>query len=531
MATLNFFKSSIRWKLGSGFGSIIFLILLLTITTFFYLDRINTLADEIIPYSNNMVNLNSISVSLESIENNIDKYLILGSSEYKENYNLDIDDILERIPSIKWDLLNGRLIEFKTSIQNLNEALATLESPEFAKGDARLMNNLYIRIYSELKTLKQIDNEFLLKNINYLKENVDEQKRVINRLNLQFIVIVLIIILVGVLISYFTSISISKPIEELESASKKVSGGNLNIQVPVKSKDEIALLAKSFNHMTHSLHVANEKIKRYNIELENKVRERTAELQVAYNELKSLDTEKDIFISVATHELKTPLTSIKGFVNLLLDKDIPCGEKKKVYYLELIKNNTKRLFDLVIDLLDSTKLSLGKIKIDKSNLEISKICRETKGCMGIILTENNIKAVCQHDPNLPNVIGDMPRVQQVLRNLIINAVRATPEGGTISLSASKKGRFVQFEVKDTGMGIPDDKKKYIFTRFYSLKKGTQGSGLGLSICKGLVELMKGKIWFESVPGKGTTFFFTLPIAKTTEKSKIKSKSKAAKKSK
>ena len=118
-----------------------------------------------------------------------------------------------------------------------------------------------------------------------------------------------------------------------------------------------------------------------------------------------------------------------------------------------------------------------------------------------------------------------------MRNLVINAVHATPKGGIISLGVRQVGKYVLFEVKDNGSGIPEAKQKYLFTRFYSDKKELKSSGLGLSICKGMVELMKGKIWFESKPGKGTSFFFTIPIAKTMEKPKTKSKIKLSAKSK
>ncbi|MCK5025658.1 MAG: ATP-binding protein, partial [Nanoarchaeota archaeon] len=125
------------------------------------------------------------------------------------------------------------------------------------------------------------------------------------------------------------------------------------------------------------------------------------------------------------------------------------------------------------------------------------------------------------EKGMPKIMADPQRVMQVLRNLIINAVHATAKGGTISLTALRKDNLVQFEVKDTGTGILKEDQKYLFSRFYQIndshRKRFTGSGLGLSICKGMIELMNGKIWFESKSGKGTTFYFTLPVAHKIKK--------------
>lgn len=261
--------------------------------------------------------------------------------------------------------------------------------------------------------------------------------------------------------------------------------------------------------------IAEKKLKEAYEGLEIKVKERTADLEQAYNELKDLDKQKDLFISIAAHELKTPLTTIQGFTQILLDKSIPLDINQKENYLNLINKNTQRLYNLILDLLDSTRLSLGKIKIDLCNVDVRKIFSEINDSMEIIIKEKGITPKFNLEKGIPQIMADSQRVMQVLRNLIINAVHATAQGGTISLTARMKGNLVQFEVKDTGIGISKEDQKYLFSRFYqandSHRKKFTGSGLGLSICKGMIELMNGKIWFESVLGKGSTFYFTLPI--------------------
>ena len=135
--------------------------------------------------------------------------------------------------------------------------------------------------------------------------------------------------------------------------------------------------------------------------------------------------------------------------------------------------------------------------------------------MGLMIKQKGITPVFSIQKNLPKLKADPERTLQIIRNLIVNAIHFT-EKGEISLKISKQNNYVQFEVSDTGEGIPKDKQKFIFSKFYqadqSLTRKVKGSGLGLSVSKGLVELMHGKIWFKSVEGKGTTFYFTLPLS-------------------
>jgi len=254
---------------------------------------------------------------------------------------------------------------------------------------------------------------------------------------------------------------------------------------------------------------------------ENKILSMNKTLKVANIKLKDLDKEKDEFISVAAHELKTPLTSIKSFAQILQDKKIQRDKKDMKKSLDLINRNTDKLFNLVVDLVDSSRLKLGKLNLNIQKTNPRTVIRDVKDSMGIIISQKGIKPVFRVHKNINKVWSEPSRLQQVLRNLLINAVHFTENGGTISFECKNSGENVEFSVSDTGAGIPKQKQKNIFSRFYQVDKSvsrkSQGSGLGLSISKGLVEYMKGKMWFESIEGEGTTFYFTLKAIKNEQK--------------
>ncbi|MFH0876403.1 MAG: ATP-binding protein [archaeon] len=239
-------------------------------------------------------------------------------------------------------------------------------------------------------------------------------------------------------------------------------------------------------------------------------------LEEANQKLKNLDQQKDEFISLSAHELKTPLTSIRGFAQLMNNDAILKNKEKSKHFLSLIDENTQRLYNLIVDLVDSSRISLGKFKLNIEDVDAYKLYNDIKENMSPAIKEKGLTGEFSIEKGLPKIKADSERIMQVIRNLITNSIKFTGKG-TISLKVYKKGKLVQFEVKDTGQGIPEANKRFLFSKFYqvdsSMTRKVGGSGLGLSICKGLVESMGGKIWFTSEEGKGSTFYFTMPIAK------------------
>lgn len=281
-----------------------------------------------------------------------------------------------------------------------------------------------------------------------------------------------------------------------------------------------------------------ERIIEQNINLDNIVKKRTKELSNkvdmiaskdielldmndklinANNRLKILDAKKDEFISLAAHELKTPLTSIHGFAQLLKDEKIKKDKKMVNHYIDLIINNTDTLYHFVLDLVDSSRISIGKLRLVLKEIKINDIYHEIRQNTELIIKDKGLKPIYDIEKNLPNILADYDRILQVLRNLITNSVNYTNKG-SIKLKIFKKDKnFIQFEVIDTGQGIPKENQNLIFSRFYqvdsSMTRKIGGSGLGLSICKGIIKAHKGIIDFKSEKNKGTTFYFTVQIYK------------------
>jgi signal transduction histidine kinase len=239
-------------------------------------------------------------------------------------------------------------------------------------------------------------------------------------------------------------------------------------------------------------------------------------MEKANVELKKSEEYKNQFISITAHELKTPLASIHGFAGLLQNKKILSNPKQRNYYLDIIQEDSERLKKLIDDILDLSRLDIGTMKFYFEKVDIKEIFKELVKEMYILATKNKLALNASVAANVPEMICDKSRLTQVLVNLVNNAIKYTPKrGGKIHVYVVKKGNMIQFSVKDTGIGIPRSAYHKLFQRFFQvdswLTRKVGGSGLGLSISRGIVEALGGKIWFESKINKGSTFFFTLPV--------------------
>jgi PAS domain S-box-containing protein len=275
---------------------------------------------------------------------------------------------------------------------------------------------------------------------------------------------------------------------------------------------------------------AEHKIRKLNQDLEERVKERTADLEKALDELKKLDEIKDSFLSSVSHELRTPLTSIRSFSEILLryvDED-PGTQKE---FIQIINTESERLSRLIDDLLDLARIEAGEMLWRDSILSLQEIIEDVAKAQHQLLAERSLRLRIDISPDLPLVLADRDRIQQVITNLLGNAVKFSFEGGEISLvgevwdgkGTGEISQWIKVCVSDQGIGIQEGDHEIIFDRFRqvsadSSKDKPKGTGLGLPICKEILSHYGGNIWVVSEKDKGSTFFFTLPVATASDNS-------------
>ncbi len=236
-------------------------------------------------------------------------------------------------------------------------------------------------------------------------------------------------------------------------------------------------------------------------------------LETKMFEYEELDRLKSDLLSTVSHELRTPLATIKGYSTMLLDYDRRLKRDEKREYLSSIDRATDRLTELVDHLLDMSRLEAGLLQMKRRPTSISKLIKEAVD--DAQLRAHSHKIVLNMRNRLPKVNGDARRIRQVIDNIIDNAIKYSREGTEVVVSAQRVRRKLFISVADQGIGIPAEDLKRVFGRMYRreqrLTPQVGGIGLGLAICRGLVEAHGGRIWVESELGKGSTFYFTFPI--------------------
>ncbi len=314
----------------------------------------------------------------------------------------------------------------------------------------------------------------------------------------QGILIGSILISISLFIVFFLSRKVIDPLLILKRAADEFGRGNLEKRVPVSSKDEIGELSLTFNKMALDLSSSLTELERKNQELEK------------------LDKLKDEFLSNTSHELKTPLNGIIGIADSMIDGATGKLQKESIKNLRMISDSGKRLSNLVNDILDFSKLKNHEIAIQKKPIDIKSLANMVLLLSRHLLNGKEIELVNSIPENLPAILGDDNRLQQILLNLIGNAIKFT-NSGKVDISAEQNNeKELTIIISDTGIGIPKEKFDSIFQSFEqvdaSISREYGGTGLGLSITKTLIELHDGKIWLESEVDKGSKFLFTIPVS-------------------
>ncbi|MEK6958917.1 MAG: sensor histidine kinase [archaeon] len=307
-------------------------------------------------------------------------------------------------------------------------------------------------------------------------------------------IIFLTVILFIFVISLVTSFLIVQPIKQLKKATDSLGEGKLSQKVVVNSGDELQELASAFNKSLDVL-----------IKIDS--------------QQKQIDRAKTQFITITSHELRSPMTPMKANLQMLEAGYFGKLNKKQMDALEVIFRNTDRLDKILLDFLEISRIEAARLQFTFKKADLAKTVEETVRYMTGLMPEKKIKIKVEMDV-LPIVECDSDRISQVLRNLISNAIKFSPKTGTIKVSAKDAKYYLLFSVGDEGIGISPDDKRHLFEPFFQVDKSFSreigGTGLGLAICRGIIESQNGKIWVESEVGKGSTFFFTVPLVPIRE---------------
>jgi signal transduction histidine kinase len=338
----------------------------------------------------------------------------------------------------------------------------------------------------------------------------------------------------------------------LESAIKALREGAYDYLIKPCDVDELrAVVARGIERRQlgmqlksrlGELETANQTIRELNLDLQRRVDDATQELQQLYRsaqahveQLEELDRLKSRFLSMASHELKTPLTSISGLAQVLLrrmrrrieegrpsDQEWQNEQLAHVDRLELLNSQTGRLGRLVDELLDVSRIESGKLEFEWAPVDLQQLVREVASRLQLSTTQHTIEVDFDVDDRSEGTVtADRDHIEQVLDNLVSNAIKFSPQGGKIIVSVRANGKDVELSVADPGVGIPAHQLEAVFGLFYQaedpVSRRTGGMGLGLYISKEIIGRHNGRIWAESAPGQGSTFSFSLPRNRAARK--------------
>ena len=278
------------------------------------------------------------------------------------------------------------------------------------------------------------------------------------------------------------------PLKTINKALSRVKEGTYGEKIKYTSDDEIGELVDSFNIMSDTIKEKEEQAKK-------------------------TDIAKDEFLAMITHELKTPLVPIQGYSDILLNEHLGKLNPEQKNRLSIIKSSSETLLGIISDLLDVQKLEIGQLRMKKENSDIKSSILKSVNALAPQAEKNEIKITTNAESLM--IVHDSERIKQVLTNLIKNAMIAVePKTGKIEVTMEDTPSEIQISVQDNGMGIPKDKQKDLFKKFYqvdtTLTRERGGSGLGLAICRGIIDNHGGSISVQSQEGNGAKFTFSIP---------------------
>jgi two-component system sensor histidine kinase GlrK len=477
-------------RMASGYALIMLMVIFMGIYVTLKLNQLTEINYKIARVDGAMISMGEqLSESLFSQAGFEMKYLISGDPDfYKEFFSKKdlFTETMEKVAILADSAEQKQRVAYISAQYSAYVALFEKESAVLAENN-QTPRKEYLEERDQVVgrvdgTLRSFIRDVRLKR----DEKVDLSSRISHRAIRVTGVTAALTILLGILISYYITRSIGRPISLLGQKTKEIATGKFHKISDIHSPPEIKQLAQDFNFMSERL--------------------------------EQLDSMKLDFISHVSHELRTPLTSIKAASSMLLEGGFGHSPERQNELLVIIRDECDRLIGAVNRILDISRMEAGMMDYHFLEGELPPIVQKTVLKLAPLAQRKKIDLELLPFPKLPLVRMDGDRIMQVVENLLGNALKFSPPGGKVIVSLSSKkdgGDFVQVSIADTGSGIPKENLAQIFERFTRIEMGretTIGTGLGLSIVKHIVADHGGKIWVRSAPGKGSTFSFALPVA-------------------
>jgi len=419
---------------------------------------------------------------LLNMEENEQKYRILKKKNYldyfinaQKDFETNLNEILqlksnETLISKDWIELDNSYRKFLNSLKDTKEA----DSSELLWVPEEMINEWIQRI-SKARLQNEHDVELATRELNHQGQMTVKSG----------LIGLGVSIIMGLLGSIFLTRSMILPIRELQKGIKSIAKESLSEQIRIRAKDEFGELAAAFNEMTFRL--------------------------------KEEERMRSDFISMLSHETRTPLTSIRESVNMIVEEVMGPINDRQRKFLEISSSEIGRICDLMNHLIQVSRLESGVIKIQPYPLDPSILVSKCRYHLKPLAESNDITVKIEISRDIPLVMGDPENLQQVILNLMGNAIKFSPRGGRVlvRVEPDENIQMLRVSISDNGPGIPEEEQSFIFNKYYrakNVRNHSDGVGLGLSISKHIIEAHNGTIWVKSALGHGSTFEVRLPIA-------------------